>query len=194
MLEKYAAKSGYEITPGSAFSGASLYSDITNPNTGARAIVRISDHAPAMKYVDKNTPYFSVDPTKGEKTSGGTFEQAVKWLGDNGLPINTLGPKYEAKLLAHDADIASVKAQHESIKLEKELAQKEIAENLISQGHRYQFPEQGTKINSGGRRYDIYDAHTNKTIPFYSKTMPEAVRNGGKDAIHAYIKQQLGAN
>lgn len=198
MLEKYATKSGYEISPGSAFSGASLYSDINNPATGARAIVRISDHAPAMKYVDKNVPYFSVDPTKGEKTSGGTFEQAVKWLGDNGLPINTLGPKYSAQLNAYEAELASFKAQQDAIKNAAIASQKassnSLYEEMLSNGQRYKVLDQSTKLNSGGRRYDVVDAKEQKKLNFYSAHMPDDVRQGGREAIVEYILKQLGGN
>lgn len=184
LLEKNAISSGYEVTNDAATSGASLYSTITNPKTGKEAVVRISDHSPAMKYVPSNTPYFSVSPDQGVMTNGGTFEQAVSWLGRQGLPIKNLGARYDSAIASETA-----RQQAAAEALRKEIIDAQMALNAKTQaafdsGQKYII--ESTKINSGGRRYNV-KTPDGKSYTAYSKNIPDEFKAGDRDGLVNYI-------
>ena len=183
LLTRNAENSGYRVEHDAAQTGASLYSTITNPTTGAEAIVRLSDHAPAMKYVPGQTPYFSVDPTLGEKTVGGTFEQAINFLAKHDLPIKNLGPRYQgipsmneivAARHASEADAYS-QAQKARTAMMAQAAQESGGAHLVS-----------TKVNSGGRRYDVFKEDGSK-VTAYSRDIPDELKTGDRNALIQFI-------
>jgi hypothetical protein len=183
LLVRHAEKSGYQVQKDAAQTGASLYTTISDPKTGAEAVVRLSDHAPAMKYVPGQTPYFSVDPTLGEKTAGGTFEQAVGFLGRQGLPLKNLGPRYAEIPTMNDVVAARHAAESQAF------AQSEVARKaLMSQAAK----ESGgahlvsTKINSGGRRYDVFKEDGSK-VTAYSRDIPDDLKTGDRNALIQFI-------
>lgn len=189
MLERNAEASGYEITDSAATSGASLYSEIMNPKTGASAVVRLSDHQPAMKYVPSNTPYFSVSPDQGAMTSGGTFEQAVSWLGRQGLPIKNIGPRYESFLTSAQKQLDDAAAASAKARADAAFASQQKLQNSFDSGAKYVLDS--TKLNSGGRRYDI-KMPGGKSYTAYSKNIPEEIRTGDRDALVEYIVKTFG--
>lgn len=183
LLTRNAENSGYRVEHDAAQTGASLYSTISNPATGAEAIVRLSDHAPAMKYVPSQTPYFSVDPTLGEKTVGGTFEQAVNFLAKHDLPIKNLGPRYqgipsmnEVVSARHAAEAdAYNQAQKARTAMMAQAAQESGGAHLVS-----------TKVNSGGRRYDVFKEDGTK-VTAYSRDIPDSLKTGDRNELIQFI-------
>ncbi len=45
---------------------------------------------------------------------------------------------------------------------------------------------ESTKINSGGRRYDLFKEDGSK-VSAYSRDLPDSVKTGDRDALIAYI-------
>jgi len=189
LLERNALSSGYEVSSDAATSGASLYSSIVNPKNGKEAIVRISDHTPRSKYVPGNTPYFSVLPDQGTKKNGGTFEQAVSWLWQNGLPIKNIGPRYENMLLTAKKQQEEIAEASQKAYANALAAKQQKIQTAIESGQKYVIDS--TKINSGGRRYDI-TLPDGKKLTAYSRDLPESIKAGSRDNLVAYILERNG--
>lgn len=184
LLNKNAVKSGYEVAEDSAYSGASLYSTITDPVTGKEVVVRISDHRPAFKYIPKDTNYFSVSPDLGDVSSGGTFEQAISWMKDKGMPIKNIGPRYEKTIAKANADRLA------AIDQAKELDAYRNAKPVVPDGKEYIM--YSTKINGGGRRYDV-NLLDGRKITAYSKNIPDDVKTGDRDDLVRFIIDRYGS-
>lgn len=142
--------------------------------------VRIANHkANPSNNLGRQT--FSVDPSD----SGNTFEDAIRWLDTKGIAL----PRLTANANKQEAQRIAA----ESLKMEQELAKKVARNQLIQNAASNSYKGvlfSSTKINSGGRRYDLTD--TNGIIrSFYSTDIPDAVKTGPRENLIDYLLGEM---
>jgi hypothetical protein len=187
MLQRAAEVKGYGVERSDSAISPSRYVTLykENPNTFERLNelqVRLSNHAD--KYPElANGTRMSVDPS-----TENSFEQAANWLGKNGYPTS-LSSRYK-NVPTHEEYFAQ---QAQARQIQDEMQQQARRAHVAALPKTYgDFNISSTKLNSGGRRYDLKNPDIGAGYSVYSSSIPDAIKtNADRNVLYEYLLAQM---
>jgi hypothetical protein len=176
QIEDAALKQGYNVVSDKSQVSPSQYITIGKEGLPEQQI-RISNHLdkyPELAPTSEGSKRFSIDPS-----SGNTYEESIDWLNQQGYPLELEGVGY-------------VPSELDMQKATNLIKQKQIQKIASSYEPTYKdFRITSTKINSGGKRYDVMN-RAGEIKSFYSKNIPEKIKNNpDRNVLYQYITNNL---